>query len=60
MKIKVCLHVGGEPVKEDWIEIADEKMEPLSEEEKLSAIEMNVRLWADRLLSVTWEVEESR
>lgn len=60
MKIKVSLSVGNEYVKEDWIELEDGKLEELSDEEREAAVEVVVRRWADRLLSVAWETEEEK
>ncbi|TMV44917.1 hypothetical protein FE783_30810 [Paenibacillus mesophilus] len=58
MKIKISLSVDGQQVKEDVVEIEDNKLEELSEEEVEAAAEAVVRLWADRKLSIAWEVEE--
>lgn len=58
MKIKISLSVDGEQVKEDVVEIEDDKLEELSEEEVEAAAEAVVRQWADRKLSIAWEVEE--
>jgi hypothetical protein len=58
MKIKISLSVDGEQVKEDVVEIEDDKLEELSEEEIEAAAEAVVRQWADRKLSIAWEVEE--
>jgi hypothetical protein len=58
MKIKISLSVGGEQVKEDVVEIEDDKLEELSEEEVEAAAEAVVRQWADRKLSIAWEVAE--
>ncbi|MEF3307126.1 hypothetical protein [Paenibacillus sp. GYB003] len=56
MKIKVCLSVDGQEVKEDVVEIDDDKLAELSEEEVAAAAEAVVRRWADRKLSIAWEV----
>ncbi|PYI53907.1 hypothetical protein [Paenibacillus flagellatus] len=58
MKIKISLSVDGEQVKEDELEIDDMKLEELSEEEVEAAVEAVVRRWADRKLSIAWEVAE--
>jgi hypothetical protein len=58
MKIKISLSVGGEQVKEDVVEIEDDKLEELSEEEVEAAAEAVVRQGADRKLSIAWEVAE--
>ncbi|TNJ61549.1 hypothetical protein FE784_34305 [Paenibacillus hemerocallicola] len=58
MKIIISLSVGGEQVKEDVVEIEDDKLEELSEEEVEAAAEAVVRQWADRKLSIAWEVAE--
>ncbi|WP_164821496.1 hypothetical protein [Paenibacillus koleovorans] len=57
MKFKVQVSVGQEVVKELWMEIVDDKLEELSEEEIEAAIEMKVRNWADREISLAWETE---
>jgi hypothetical protein len=57
MKIKISLSVDGQQVKQDETEIADEKLEALTEEEVEAAIEMAVRRWADQKLSIVWEAE---
>jgi len=59
MKIKVKLFIGEERCKEAVIEISDSKMEPLSAQEIEDAIEMNVREWANQLISIEWETEET-
>jgi hypothetical protein len=56
MDIRVVLSVGADPVKEETLTIEDEKLEPLSEEEVERAIEIVIRDWADKLLSISWEV----
>lgn len=58
MKIKISLSVDGQEVKQDEVEIEDDKLEELSEEEVEAAAEAVVRRWADRKLSIAWEVVE--
>lgn len=58
MKIKINLSVDGDSVKEDVVEIDDDKLEELSPEETEAAAEAVVRRWADRMLSIAWEVVE--
>lgn len=58
MKIKINLSVDGERVKEDEVEIEDIKLEELTQEEVEAAAEAVVRSWADRKLSIVWEVAD--
>lgn len=58
MKIRVTLKVGDEQVKQDVLEIAEHKLGELSEEEIQGAVEIRVRDWADRLISVEWETDD--
>jgi hypothetical protein len=58
MKIKVSLSVGEDLVKEAWFEIPDVKLEEYSEEETEAIIEVHVKKWADRQLTLSWEVDE--
>ncbi|MDF2722034.1 MAG: hypothetical protein K0Q59_1709 [Paenibacillus sp.] len=60
MKIKISLSVDGEQVKEDVVEISEEKLEELSEEEIEASAEAVVRRWADRKLSIEWEVVDPK
>jgi len=58
VKIKIHLSVSGELVKEDEVEIEDIKLEELTQEEVEAAAEAVVRTWADRKLSIVWEVAD--
>ncbi|MBD2866852.1 MULTISPECIES: hypothetical protein [Paenibacillus] len=58
MKIKIHLSVSGELVKEDEVEIEDIRLEELTQEEVEAAAEAVVRTWADRKLSIVWEVAD--
>ncbi|RKN80653.1 hypothetical protein [Paenibacillus ginsengarvi] len=58
MRIKICLSVDGQEMKEDVVEIEDDKLAELTEEEVAAAAEAVVRSWADRKLSIAWEVEQ--
>jgi len=55
MRIKVQLSVGGQAVKEDVLVVDDSKLEELTEEEIEHAIDINVRNWADKNISIAWE-----
>ncbi|CAG7611142.1 hypothetical protein PAESOLCIP111_01337 [Paenibacillus solanacearum] len=57
MKIRIKLSVAGELVKEADVDVADAKMEELTEEEKENAVEIIVRDWADKHLQIEWETE---
>lgn len=57
MKVKISLSVDGQQVKDDEVEIDDNKLAELSEEEVEAAIEMVVRRWVDQKLSIVWEAE---
>jgi len=59
MKIRIKLSVAGELVKEADVDVADAKMEELTDEEKEHAIEIIVRDWADKHLQVEWEAESN-
>lgn len=59
MKVQIRLSVGGELVKEAFLQVEDMKVEDLSEEEKESAVEILVREWANRNLHIEWEVVAS-
>ncbi|CAG7648686.1 hypothetical protein ACFQI7_12260 [Paenibacillus allorhizosphaerae] len=57
MKIRIKLSVAGELVKEADVDVADMKMEELTDEEKENAVEIIVRDWANRNLHIEWEAE---
>ncbi|MDF2649223.1 MAG: hypothetical protein K0Q73_5028 [Paenibacillus sp.] len=59
MKIKVSLSVGADLVKEAWFEIPDVKLEEYSVEETEAIIEVHVKKWADKHLSLSWESDEN-
>lgn len=52
------LIVDNRVVKEDLLEIEEQKVEHLNEDELREAIEINVREWADRNLQISWEVAD--
>ncbi len=61
MIVTVKLFVSGtegQPIHTAAIEIPDEKMELLDEDEKVAAVEMNVRTWAEHHLILDWEVSD--
>ena len=58
MKIQIELRVDNQVVKEDVIELTEEKVEHLNEDELREAIEINIRSWVDRMVEVSWEVED--
>ncbi|MEC0245659.1 hypothetical protein P4H65_07610 [Paenibacillus chitinolyticus] len=58
MKIRIDLSVGGENVKEAFLQIEDRKVDHLTEEELLQAVEINIRSWADREIGISWEIVE--
>lgn len=58
MKIQIELRVENQVVKEDVIELTEEKVEHLNEDELREAIEINIRSWVDRMVEVSWEVED--
>ncbi|MGF9712519.1 hypothetical protein EXW96_13910 [Paenibacillus sp. JMULE4] len=61
MRIKVQLSLGGQAVKEDELVIEESKLGELTDEEIEQAIEINIRSWADKMISIHWEiVEEDR
>jgi len=59
MNIRVTLRVEDQDVKHDVLEIADHKLDELTDEDIEAAIEIVVREWVNRLISVAWETEES-
>jgi hypothetical protein len=56
MRIKIQLSVDGQAVKADELLIAETKLGELTEEEIEQAIEINIRSWADKMISIDWEV----
>ncbi|SEG14718.1 hypothetical protein [Paenibacillus sp. UNC499MF] len=58
MKIRIDLSVGGENVKEAFLQIEDRKVDHLTEEELFQAVEINIRSWADREVGISWEIVE--
>lgn len=58
MKINVSLLLDGKEAKRETIEIPSHKLEDLSEDEVEASIEMVVRSWADRMISIAWETED--
>jgi hypothetical protein len=58
MRIKVQLSIGGQEVKVDELVIEQAKLGELTDEELEQAIEINIRSWADKMISIHWEVVE--
>jgi hypothetical protein len=58
MRFKVALAFGGQAVKEDILEIKEQKLGDLTDEEIERAIEINIRSWLDKYLQIEWEVIE--
>jgi hypothetical protein len=58
MRIKVSLSFADQPVKEDILEIKEQKLGELSDEEIERAIEIKIRSWLDKHLQIEWEVIE--
>jgi hypothetical protein len=59
MKIQIQLLVDNNVVKEDVLELEEQKVEHLNEDELEAAIEINIRDWIDKVVQVSWEVVES-
>lgn len=59
MKIQIQLLVDNNVVKEDVLELEEQKVEHLNEDELEAAIEINIRDWIDKMVQVSWEVVES-
>jgi len=57
MKINVTLRVADGHHVEDVIEIEETKLGELTDEEIQAAIEIRIRTWVDRMISVEWETE---
>ncbi|WP_281885254.1 hypothetical protein [Paenibacillus sp. YYML68] len=60
MRYKVALRVDGQTVKEEELEIEETKLGELTDEEIEQAIEVNIRSWVDRMISIEWEVVEEQ
>lgn len=60
MRIQIQLSLDGNPVKQEIMEIVEQKLGELTEDEIQSAIEVNIRTWLDRILQVEWEVLEDQ
>jgi hypothetical protein len=58
MRFKVALAFGGQAVKEDILEIKEQKLGDLTDEEIERAIEINIRSWLDKHLQIELEVIE--
>jgi hypothetical protein len=58
MRIKVALAFGDQAVKEEILEIKEQKLGELTDEEIERAIEINIRSWLDKHLQIEWEVME--
>jgi hypothetical protein len=58
MRIKVALAFGDQAVKEEILEIKEQKLGDLTDEEIERAIEINIRSWLDKHLQIEWEVME--
>jgi transcription initiation factor IIE alpha subunit len=59
MKIHVTLRVDDKEIKRDVIEIGEHKLGELTDEEIEQAIEINIREWVNRAVSVEWEADEN-
>ncbi|NEW06177.1 hypothetical protein GK047_09155 [Paenibacillus sp. SYP-B3998] len=59
MRIQIQLSVAGQSVKQDVLEIAEQKLGELTDEEIESAIEIKIRTWVDQMIQVEWEVVDS-
>lgn len=58
MRIKVELSIGGQAVRAEELVIEESKLGELTDEEIEQAIEINIRSWADNMISIHWEVVE--
>ncbi|SEB67195.1 hypothetical protein [Paenibacillus sp. GP183] len=58
MRFKVALAFDNQSVKEEILEIKEQKLGELSDEEIERAIEINIRSWLDKHLQIEWEVLE--
>jgi hypothetical protein len=56
MRIKVALAFGDQAVKEEILEIKEQKLGDLTDDEIERAIEINIRSWLDKHLQIEWEV----
>ena len=58
MKLNVQVFWQEDEVREEVIELSEDKFAPLSEEEKEAAIETIIRDYINQHLAVKWELEE--
>jgi hypothetical protein len=58
MRFKVALAFDNQSVKEEILEIKEQKLGELTDEEIERAIEINIRSWLDKHLHIEWEVLE--
>jgi hypothetical protein len=58
MRFKVALAFDNQSVKEEILEIKEQKLGELTDEEIERAIEINIRSWLDKHLQIEWEVLE--
>jgi hypothetical protein len=58
MRFKVALAFDNQAVKEEILEIKEQKLGDLTDEEIERAIEINIRSWLDKHLQIEWEVME--
>lgn len=58
MKVHVTLHVSDGHQLRDVIEIEEPKLGELSDEDIEAAIEILIRSWVDKTISVEWETED--
>jgi hypothetical protein len=56
MRIKVALAFDDQAVKEEILEIKEQKLGDLTDDEIERAIEINIRSWLDKHLQIEWEV----
>lgn len=57
MRVKVSLIVDNCTVKDDLLQLDDDKLEELTKDEVGRVIEIKVRDWADRMVRIEWETE---
>jgi hypothetical protein len=60
MRFKVALAFDNQSVKEEILEIKEQKLGELTDEEIERAIEINIRSWLDKHLQIEWEVLEEK
>jgi hypothetical protein len=58
MRINVQLSIGGQTIKVEELVIEETKLGELTDEEIERAIEINIRSWVDKMVSIHWEVVE--